>query len=79
MRESTIIAHARGAARLALRGGLAVGVRVVDWDGLIDATEPPEAAEADLVADRGGEPLSRAERALWLGTWRATLREGRQR
>lgn len=77
LRESVVITAARAAALAARRAGFARGVRVVDWDALVEATEPPEGLEADLCADIGVEVLSPSDRALWLGTWRAVLRGDR--
>ena len=59
---------ARMAARAAMARGFARGVRVVDVEGLVGSTEPPEDAELGLE-------MTPSERAYWLGVWRATLLE----
>jgi len=76
-RQLEIAREARQSARAAIRGGfwrLGSTARLLDADGIVDAAEPL-ASDEEEVEELLGSPLTPEERLLWVGAWRATLRD----
>ena len=76
--ENRIMDCARAAAKQAIRRGFWRAAEAIDPDGFVDAARPWR-SDRDVLDEILGREMTPAEEALWLGTWRATLRDARPR